>query len=206
MDQIIGYFTNASSIQIYLIIFGLLIAGAFAFPFPEEITFLSVGYASYMGWIHPVMGAVVGFASVLMGDTIIYFLGNKLGMKIFSLPVLRNIITKKAILKGHGLLNKHGSKLVFFSKFVVGLRYSVFFASGMMEIGYKKFISFDAMASMINIPVLVTLAYFNGRHIHHVIRMVREVNRAILITVLAVIFVLIVANYIKNRIESAKGI
>jgi len=199
MDQIIGYFTDANTAQIYFIIFGLLIAGAFGFPFPEELTFLSVGYAAYMGWIDPVIGAVVGFVAVIAGDTIIYFLGSKLGLKICSLPVLRTIITKGAIEKGRTLLHKHGSKFVFFSKFVVGLRYSVFFASGMMRIGYGRFIGFDTLASLIYVPVLVTIAYFNGHHIDVVVRAVERIDKWILIAALTGIVVFVVVSYVKNK-------
>lgn len=199
MHHIIAYFTNASPLQIYGLIFVFLMAGAFGFPFPEEITFLSIGYAVYRGWINPIAGTMVGFLSVLTGDTVIYFLGDKLGLKIFSLPVLRTIITKRAIEKGHALLNRHGSKFVFFSKFVVGLRYSVFFASGMMRIGYKRFIGFDALASLITIPLLATLAYRNGRHINRLADAVKRVDRWVLLIVLTGIAAFIIINYIRNK-------
>ena len=199
MEQVISYFTDANAVQIYFIIFGLLIAGAFGFPCPEELVFLSVGYSAYMGWTDPFIGAAVGFSAVVAGDTIIYFLGKKLGLKIFSLPVLRKVITKRAIQKGHSLLDKHGSKFVFFSKFVVGLRYSVFFASGMMNIGYRRFITFDILASLITIPVLITLALNNGHRIDLVVEAVKHVYNWILISALTGITVFITVNKIKSR-------
>ncbi|MFH1224153.1 MAG: DedA family protein [Pseudomonadota bacterium] len=201
MEHIVGYFTNASSIQIYGLIFVMLMAGSFGMPFPEEMVFLSVGYAAYMGWINPVVGAVCGFVSVLIGDTTIYFLGNKLGLRICSLPLLRVVITKKAIEKGHSFLNKYGSEFVFFSKFVVGLRYSVFFASGMMSIGYKRFISFDALASMITIPLLVSLAYYNGHEIDIILAAVKYAYNWILIAALTGISVFLIVNRVHKRIK-----
>ncbi len=188
MEHILGIFSSGSgAIEVYGIIIVLLMAGAVGFPFPEDVVFLSAGYFAYKGVINPVYAILIGYIAVLAGDAIVYTLGNKLGAKVFGLPILRTIITPEAIQKGKKLLHKNGPRFVFVSKFIIGLRYTVFFVSGMMEIGFLRFIKFDAMASAISVPTLVCLAYFNGDKIDQVLSYVKDAEYSILAVAAAVI-------------------
>lgn len=200
MEQILGIFSSGNgAIEVYGIIIILLMAGAVGFPFPEDVVFLSTGYFAYRGVIDPVYALIIGYIAVLAGDTIVYFLGNKLGAKVFGLPVLRTIITPEAIEKGRKLLHKNGPRFVFISKFIIGLRYTVFFVSGMMRIGYPRFIKFDAMASAISVPTLIFLAYFNGHRIDKVLSYVKDAEYSILAVASAVILFFVVKYYLSNR-------
>ncbi|MCX6112905.1 MAG: DedA family protein [Proteobacteria bacterium] len=198
MEQILAFFNDLNAVNIYGLIVVLLLAGAIGFPFPEDVTFLAVGYVAYLGHISPNIGLIVGFIAVLTGDSIIYFLGKHLGPKIFSVPILNKIITKKTEAKAENLLHKHGSKFIFISKFIVGLRYSVFFTSGMVSVGYGRFILFDALASSISVPLLVYLAYFNGQNIDYVIASVKHVQYTLLAVFIAIVAILIVRKYFKK--------
>ena len=198
MEHILAVLSGASGIYVYLLIVLLLLAGACGFPFPEDMVFLSAGYMAYKGVIDPKLAVLVGLLGILMGDSIIYYLGNKLGFKIFSLPVLRRVITKKSIGKAKKFLDKHGSKSVFIGKFIVGLRYSVFFASGMFAIGYKRFIISDMLASMISIPTLVSLAYFNGHRIDSILYQVKKVEYEILGVFVLLLVVFGIRAYLKK--------
>ena len=180
MENILAFLSSSSGVYVYLSITLLLLAGAFAFPFPEDMIFLSAGYLAYKGAIDPYVAISVGLLSLVLGDSIVYFLGNKLGIKILSLPFLRRLIHKKNIDRAKRFMDKYGSKSVFISKFIVGLRYSVFFTSGMFSIGYKRFILSDMLASCISVPTLVFLAYFNGQKIDLVINQVEKVEYQIL--------------------------
>lgn len=201
MDQILGIFSHGSgAIEVYALIVALLMAGAFGFPFPEDLLFLSVGYLAYTGIVDPVYAIVVGYVAVLISDTVVYFLGNKIGAKVCSLPILRSVITPEAIQKGKKLLHKNGPKFVFISKFIVGLRYSVFFVSGMMQIGYKRFITFDAMASAISVPTLISIAYFNGEKIDKVLVSVKRAEYSILVVAAFVLLIFLTRYYfVKKR-------
>ncbi len=200
MDHILGIFSSGNgAIQIYALMVLLLMAGAFGFPFPEDLLFLSVGYLAYTGVINPVYAIIIGYIAVLIGDAIVYFLGKNLGVRVCSLPVLRSIVTPEAIQKGRKLLHKNGPRFVFISKFIVGLRYSVFFVSGMMEIGFTRFIMFDAMASAISVPVLISLAYFNGKRIEQVLAHVKQAEYSILVVAVAVALFFVVRFYFLKR-------
>lgn len=200
MEHILGIFSSGGgAIQVYFLIVILLMAGAFGFPFPEDLLFLSTGYIAYTGVINPVYAIIIGYIAVLIGDAIVYFLGNKLGTKVFSLPVLRSVVTPGAIKKGKTLLHKNGPKFVFISKFIIGLRYTVFFVSGMMEIGFSRFIMFDAMASAISVPTLVSLAYFNGEKIEKVLAKVKDVEYSILAVAVAVALFFVIRFFFMKR-------
>ncbi|HOW17064.1 MAG TPA: DedA family protein, partial [bacterium] len=176
MEHILEIFNSGTgAIQIYGIIILLLFAGAFGFPFPEDAVFLSVGYVAYKGVVDPLTAGIIGYIVVLSSDSVVYFLGNKLGKKVCNLPLLRTIITPEAIQKGSVLLKKNGPRFVFISKFIVGLRYTVFFVSGMMRIGFKRFLIFDALASAVTVSTLVSLAYFNGHRVDSIFLHVKNI-------------------------------
>ena len=198
MENILAFLSSSSGIYVYLSITLLLLAGAFAFPFPEDMVFLASGYLAYKGLVNPYIALVVALLSLAMGDSIIYFLGNKLGIRIFSLPVLRRLISKKGLDTAKKFMDRHGSKSVFISKFIVGLRYSVFFSSGMFSIGYKRFILSDMLASCISVPTLIFLAYFNGQRIDSVISLVKKVEYEILYVFIFVLVVWIAWSYLKK--------
>jgi len=198
MEQLLVFFNDLNAINIYGLIVVLLLAGAVGFPFPEDLTFLAIGYIAYLGRIDPNIGLMVGFIAVLTGDSIIYFLGKHLGPKIFSVPILNKLITRKTEARAEKLLHKHGSKFIFISKFIVGLRYSVFFTSGMVSVGYGRFILFDALASTISVPLLVYLAYFNGQNIDHIIAYVKHVQYLLLLAFIVVAAILIARKYFKK--------
>ncbi|MEI6079586.1 MAG: DedA family protein [bacterium] len=205
MEHVLQFFNNASALNIYAMIVVLLLAGAVGFPFPEDVTFLAVGYMAYSGYIDPNVGLIVGFVAVLAGDSVIYFLGKKLGPKIFSVPILNRLITRKHEEKAEKLLHKHGSKFIFISKFIVGLRYSVFFTSGMVSVGYSRFILFDALASSISVPLLVYVAYMNGHRIDYIISSVKHVQYVLLALFLIAVAVFFIRKYFKKADENAVG-
>lgn len=198
MENILSFLSSSSGVYVYLSITLLLLAGAFALPFPEDLIFLSTGYLAYKGTVDPYIAIAVGLFSLFIGDSIIYFLGNKLGLKILSLPVIRHFVGKKNIDRAKNFMDKHGSKSVFISKFIVGLRYSVFFTSGMFAIGYKRFISSDMLASCISVPFLIFIAYFNGHKIDVVITKVKTVEYQILYIFLFAVVVWAVWSYFKK--------
>jgi len=199
MESILSFLSSSSGVYVYMSITLLLLAGAFAFPFPEDMIFLASGYLAYKGVINPYFAIAVGLLGLAVGDSIVYFLGNKLGYKICRLPVLRYLISQKNIGRAKKFMDKHGRKSVFISKFVVGLRYSVFFTSGMFAIGYKKFILSDMLASCISVPALVFLAYFNGQRIDLVITKVKKAEYELLYVLIFVVVVWVIWSYFKNK-------
>jgi len=198
METILAFLSSSSGVYVYLSIALLILAGAFALPFPEDMIFLSTGYLAYKGLINPYIGIAVGLLSLVLGDSIIYFLGKRFGIKILSLPVFKHLISKKNIDRAKKFMDRHGSKSVFISKFIVGLRYSVFFTSGMFAIGYKRFISFDMLASCISVPTLIFLAYFNGGRIDSVITQVKKVEYQILYVFIFAVVVWAIWSYLKK--------
>ncbi len=198
MEHILSIISGSSGIYVYFMILLLILAGAFAMPFPEDMVFLSAGYAAYRGVIDPRTAIIVGLMSIMIGDSIIYFLGNKVGFRVFNLRLFRSLISKKNLEYAKRFMDKYGSKSVFISKFVVGLRYSVFFTSGMFAIGYKKFIVSDILASCISIPTLIYLAYFNGHRIDQILVQVRRVEYELLGLFLLVIVIFSIRAYLKK--------
>jgi membrane protein DedA with SNARE-associated domain len=202
METILAFLSSSSGVYVYLSITLLLLAGSFALPFPEDMIFLSAGYLAYKGIINPYVAILVGLLSLVVGDSIIYFLGNKLGHKLLELRFFRHLIGKKNIDRAKKFMDKNGSKSVFISKFIVGLRYSVFFTSGMFSIGYRRFISFDMLASCISVPTLIFLAYYNGHRIDVVMTKVKKVEYQILYVFIFAVVVWAVWSYLKKLKEN----
>ncbi|NPD28554.1 DedA family protein, partial [Corallococcus exiguus] len=66
----------------YLSVFAILVACGLGVPLPEDISLILGGFLAHKGAAHlPVMMAV-GFFGILVGDSLIYLAGRRLGTRL----------------------------------------------------------------------------------------------------------------------------
>src|SRR4051794_24332500 len=82
MDWLVDYLLNFHGPTTYLIIFGVLLACGLGLPIPEDITLFVAGAVSYYGLTNVWTMMFICLIGVLMGDSIIFFLGANYGRKL----------------------------------------------------------------------------------------------------------------------------
>ena len=87
----------------YLAMFGVLFLCGIGLPIPEEVTLISSGVIVGFGLADFWIASVVCVAAILIGDSIIFFTGRKLGQSFPDSWFIRAINNKKV----HRQFEKH---------------------------------------------------------------------------------------------------
>ena len=135
----------------YPAMFGVLFLCGIGLPIPEEVTLLGsgvvVGFHLADFWI----ASAVCVTGILIGDSIIFFTGRKLGQSFPDSWFIRAINNKKV----HRHFAKHGSKAVFFARCLAGVRIGVYGYAGQHGMRWVKFICLDLLGALISGPISI---------------------------------------------------
>lgn len=144
----------------YVFIFLVVwVAGIGVLPIPEEIIVLSAGVGIEEGVGELFLTFAVVFISLITSDYFLFWVGKKFGMKILRIKIISMVISQSKIDKVQKFFHGHNKKLIFFGRFVSGLRSISFFSAGMSKVKPAVFLWIDTLASLIYIPVLLFLGY-----------------------------------------------
>ena len=145
--------------------YGLLLLSALGMPLPEDLTLAAAGYLISKEMMSPVPAAVVGILGVLTGDQFVYSLGKHFGPKIVAHRWFSHVLSPKRYQWIRGRFGRHGSKMVFFARFVSGLRGPVFIAAGVLEMPRGRFLLYDLAGALLNVPLFILAGYVAGPHL-----------------------------------------
>ena len=162
MEFLISFFSSYG----YWAVFLVLIACGFGVPIPEDITLVSGGVISGLGYTNVHWMLVVSMLGVLIGDSTMYWLGRIYGKKIRHFPLIRNIITEDRYKMVQERFEKQGNRLLFLARFLPGLRAVVYLVSGITRrISFTRFLLVDFCAAIISVPVWVYLGDYGAQQL-----------------------------------------
>lgn len=212
MERLFIYLTELSSGLSYLIVFGILVACGLGFPLPEDIPLVASGYLIWDGTMSWGPALAVTLAGVGIGDSLLFLLGRKLGMRILEPGANRRaMFPPERIRRTRAYFRKYGDKIVFIARFVAGFRAVAFFMSGAMNMPYSRFILLDMLAALVSVPVWVGLGFglghWFGDEIGEILLKLKSFKHGV--TLLTALIILIVAvkwykKYRENKAEAAK--
>lgn len=204
MEKIFIYLTNLSSGVAYLIIFGILVACGLGFPLPEDMPLIAAGYLSWDGTMDIIPALLVTIVGVLIGDTILFFLGAKLGIKFLEREKIQTLFKPEKIRRTQAYFRKYGDKIVFFARFVAGFRAAAFFMSGAMKMPYKRFIILDGLAALISVPIWVGIGYalghYLGDEISSILKSMKHLKTGFTILIATITAIIVIRSYWKYRV------
>lgn len=162
MEFLIEFFSSYG----YWAVFLVLLACGFGLPIPEDITLVSGGVISGLGYTNVHLMLVVSMVGVLLGDSIMYWLGRIYGEKILQFPFIRSIMTPERFATVQERFEKNGNTLLFFARFMPGLRAPIYMVSGITQrVSFTKFILIDFFAAIISVPIWVYLGDFGAKNL-----------------------------------------
>ncbi|MCU0825687.1 MAG: DedA family protein [Leptospira sp.] len=174
----------------YFAVFGILILCGFGLPVPEDISLTAGGVISGLGYTNVHIMFAVGMAGVLIGDSFVFWLGSHYGEKALTLPILKKVLHPERFGKVQEQFKKYGRWVVFFGRFMPGLRMPIFFTAGTSkQVGFLRFFLTDGFAALISVPIWVYLGYFGAHNFDQLMGWVRNGQTIILVLVgIAVLF------------------
>lgn len=188
MDALVDFLLNFYGPTPYFLVFGVLLLCGFGLPIPEDITLIAGGLLAYYGICNLWVMIAVGLVGVMLGDSIMFFLGLKYGRKIMKKRFFQSLIPEDRLKLASERFNKKGSKrILFFARFMPGLRAPMFFSAGLLHVPFWKFFLMDGLAALISVPAIVGAIYYFGDQIDLVIRWIKKVEHGIIFVAFAVV-------------------
>lgn len=187
LTQMLG---DAQGFVAYATVFSILVACGLGIPLPEDISLILGGFLAHKGAANLSVMMVVGFAGILVGDSLIFFAGRRLGGKLgrnegASGGFFARIVTPEKRAKVEGLFTKHGQKIVCIARFMPGVRAVTYFTAGSVGMSYWRFIFWDGLAALLSAPVFVWLGFRFGGQLDRLINTFKE-GQYVVMAVLAV--------------------
>lgn len=164
---------------VYTAVCTMMIASAFGFPLPEEVSIVSVGVLAYMG-AHPELfpppvdgspvingyeAAFIISLAVFFSDSLVFFIGRFFGRKLMRMPRFQSFFEGPVMERINGFVKKYGVYAAFVFRFTPGIRFPAHVFLGMSNFAFPAFLLVDGLAVMISVPTQILLVYHFGEPI-----------------------------------------
>ncbi len=140
--------------------FLVLILCGLGLPVPEDIILVvagALGVIDGRSWIEV---TVLMYAGVMIGDSTIFLTGRHLGGRLRQALWFQRYFSEVKQAKVERLFDRYHSLVLFFGRFLPGLRAPIFFTAGSMKVGYLKFFLLDGSAALVSVPFFVWLGHW----------------------------------------------
>jgi membrane-associated protein len=150
---------------IYAVLFLIIFAetGLVVTPFlPGDALLFTIGTLTAQdGPLNLPIILVLLTAAGILGHTTNYWIGNKIGEKLFSNPQSR-IFNRKHLEQTHAFYERHGAKTIMLSRFIPLIRTFAPFVAGMGSMSYRKFFAYNVIGALVWVFGVVLLGHFFG--------------------------------------------
>lgn len=162
-------------------LFSLILLGCLGLPIPEDAILLVCGFLIASGTIRTVPTLVVLYSGLIVGDLMIYGIGRRYGRMILTHRWLSGFITPERLARLESRFNRNGIWVILLGRHLVGLRAQIFLAAGVLKMSAARFVTADAVSSVVTIALMVTLGYLGGYHLQRIVKDVKVVEHVILV-------------------------
>jgi membrane-associated protein len=159
----------------------------------DSLLFAAGTFASpALGSLNIVLLFILLFVAAVIGDTLNYWIGNRVGTSVFEKNY--RFLKKEHLERTQAFYDKHGGKTIVLARFVPIVRTFAPFVAGVGTMAYGRFIFYNIFGAFLWTGIFLSLGYFFGS-----IPVVKEnfelvIPAIILISVLPMVF-----EYAKSR-------
>ena len=199
MDKFLDFLLNLHGPMPYFACFGILLACGVGLPLPEDITLFACGLSAYYGLTDLWIIILVAYAGVIVGDSIIFWLGSAYGQKLTNGWFFRKILPAERLNLVKTKFHEKGNKLIFIARFMPGLRAPIYFSAGTLHLPYRVFLFYDGLAALLSVPVIVGAVFYFGDELDKVVRVIQRVEHSIALVIVLVAVIVGFRWYVNNR-------
>jgi len=159
LDEIIQNF----GVWTYAILFAVIFAetGLVITPFlPGDSLLFAAGTFAALGSLNVLILWLVLFIAAVLGDTVNYWIGNKIGPAVFEKDY--RFLKRDYLEQTQEFYDKHGGKTIVLARFVPIVRTFAPFVAGVGTMNYGRFLGFNFFGAFIWTALFVALGYFFG--------------------------------------------
>jgi membrane protein DedA with SNARE-associated domain len=142
---------------------GLLVGvEASGIPLPGETALITASILASQGKLSIEAVIAVAAAAAIIGDNVGYLLGTKLGRRVLERPGPIRAHRLTILRRGDALFDRHGSKAVFFGRWIAGLRIWAAWLAGISTMRWRSFLLWNALGGIAWAIWFGLLGYFGG--------------------------------------------
>jgi len=195
LEEIIRDFGNWS----YLILFAIVFVetGVVIFPFlpGDSLLFASGTLAAAMGAFDMWILIPVFLAAAILGDTMNYHIGHKVGTSIPPKSLLGRVVKKERMEAAEKFFNTHGGKTIVIARFMPFIRTFIPFVAGASKMNYSYFLLYNILGAVLWVFSCTLLGYFFGN-----IPIIKDSFSVVLILIIFISVVPAVIGAIKAKV------
>jgi membrane-associated protein len=160
LDQILTHY----GFWTYLILFVILFCETVLVitPFlPGDSLLFAVGAFAARGSLSLPICLVLLTAAAILGDTVNYWIGHKIGPKIFHREDVR-LLNRRHLRETHAFYEKHGGKTVVIARFLPIIRTFAPFVAGIGAMSYPRFLTYNVVGGILWVALFTLGGFFFG--------------------------------------------
>jgi membrane-associated protein len=166
LDEAINNIAGQYGTLTYAILFAIIFAetGLVVIPFlPGDSLLFALGaFAATenavlkIGLLYPLL-----ISAALLGDNLNYWIGRKLGRRLFASETSK-VFNKKHLIRTEAFFAKYGAKAIVMARFVPIVRTFAPFVAGMGAMSYPRFLAFSIFGAILWVGLCVTAGFYFG--------------------------------------------
>ncbi|WP_338653085.1 DedA family protein [Sporosarcina psychrophila] len=193
--EIIQNFGSLSYVLLFLIVF--VETGLVIFPFlPGDSLLFASGALAAMGAFNIVLLLIVFFTAAVIGDTVNYQIGKKVGTAIKPNSLIGRVIDQEKMDKAEKFFNKHGGKTIVIARFMPFIRTFIPFVAGASRMNYRYFFIYNVVGAILWVGICTIAGYFFGN-----IPIIKENFSTVILLIIFVSVLPVVISFMKSRLK-----
>lgn len=187
----------------YVVLFAIIFAetGLVITPFlPGDSLLFAVGAVA----AHPAspinlpMTAVLLIAAAVLGDAVNYFLGYRIGPRVFSREDSW-LLNKKHLLEAQRFYDQYGGKTIILARFVPIVRTFAPFVAGIGKMSYFRFAIFNVVGGAVWVLIFLMAGWWFGSH-----ETVQKQFHYVILGIIAVSLLPVAIEFIRARLRGRR--
>jgi membrane protein DedA with SNARE-associated domain len=166
-------------------VFAAALLESMGLPLPSEGVLIAAAVIAGSHAEPSVVGLILAAASgAVLGDNIAYWIGRKAGLPILRRHGRRIGLDERRLRLGRYLFLRYGGRIVFFGRFISGLRTFAALLAGVNQMAFARFLAANAAGGLAWAATVGLAAYSLGAHAHEFSRPVLAAGSALAVCLL----------------------